>query len=164
MALKRVWPIPFAVMAGGFVAYWFWLRPVQAGANLPEITASVSRGLCDAPFSVKLAAASEDAVIRYTLDGTEPTLRNGALYSSPLRISKTTLLRAAAFKERARVSAVTTHSYLFLDQILHQPKEPPGFPSGPRAWNGMPSAYQMDARVVNDPAYHERMREAINSN
>jgi hypothetical protein len=107
MALKRVWPIPFAVMAGGFVAYWFWLRPVQAGANLPEITASVSRGLHETPFSLELAIAPEGAVIRYTLDGTEPTLRNGALYSAPLRISKTTLLRAAAFKERARVSAVT---------------------------------------------------------
>ena len=163
MALKRVWPIPFAVLAGGFVVCWFWLRPVQAGDNLAEITASMSRGFYETPFSLKLATAPADAVIRFTLDGTEPTLTNGALYSAPLRISKTTLLRAAAFKERARVSAVSTHSYLFLDQILQQPKEPEGFPSGPRAWNGMPSAYQMDARVVNDPAYRERMREAFKS-
>jgi hypothetical protein len=112
---------------------------------------------------LKLATAAEDAVIRYTLDGTEPMLTNGALYSAALRISNTTLLRAAAFKKGARVSAITTQSYLFLDQILRQPKEPQGFPSGPRAWNGMPSAYQMDARVVNDTAYRERMGEAFKS-
>ena len=167
MLLKRNWFIPFAVMACGLVVCWLWLWPVQvtaaAGARLPQLTVSVPRGLCDAPFSLKLTTASEGAGIRYTLDGTEPTLTNGVVYSAPLRISNTTLLRAAAFKDRARVSAIATHSYLFLDQILSQPKEPPGFPSGPRAWNGMPSFYQMDARVVSDPAYRDRMREAFRS-
>jgi hypothetical protein len=163
MVLKRVWSILLLMVAGSLVAYWFWQRSVEAADQLPEMIASEPRGLHDAPFSLKLAAAAPESTIRYTLDGTQPTPANSALYSAPLRISKTTLVRAAAFRERARVSAVSTHSYLFFDQILHQPKEPPGFPCGPRAWNGMPSAYQMDARVVNDPAYHERMREAFTS-
>jgi hypothetical protein len=114
-------------------------------------------------FLLKLSVASEDVVIRYTLDGTEPTLTNGEIYSAPLRLSRTTLLRAAAFKDHERVSTIGTYSYLFLDEILSQPKEPPGFPSGPGAWRGMPSAYQMDARVVSDPAYRDRMSQAFRS-
>jgi hypothetical protein len=137
--------------------------PAKANAKLPPLKASHPRGLCDAPFSLTLTTPSEGAVIRYTQDGTEPTPANGDTYKAPLKISNTTLLRAAAFKERARVSAVTTLSYLFVDQILQQPQEPAGFPFGPRAWSGMPSVYQMDARVVKDPVYRDRMRDALKS-
>ena len=62
-----------------------------------------------------------------------------------------------------RVSAIGTHSYLFLDQILHQPKDPEGYPAGPRAWGGQPAAFAMDARVVDDPAYHDRMKDSLRS-
>src|SRR5688572_30477477 len=109
--------------------------PAKAEAKLPPLKASHPRGLCDAPFSLTLTTPSEGAVIRYTQDGTEPTPANGDTYKAPLKISRTTLLRAAAFKERTRVSAVTTFSYLFVDQILQQPQEPEGFPFGPRAWS-----------------------------
>jgi hypothetical protein len=160
-------------MQGALLLCCLLLRPIASGAEvepsakakrkLLPLEASTPRGLCDAPFSLTLTSPSKDAVIRYTLDGTEPTLKNGDTYSPPLRISKTTLMRAAAFKEGTRISAVTTCSYLFLDQILHQPKDPPGFPSGPQAWTGMPPAYQVDARVVNDPAYRNRMHDAFKS-
>ena len=38
------------------------------------------------------------ATIRYTLDGSTPTATTGTVYSTPLTINKTTVLRAAAFK------------------------------------------------------------------
>jgi CotH kinase protein/Chitobiase/beta-hexosaminidase C-terminal domain len=173
MPLSRSHSIPSLVMLGSLLSCGLLLRPIpspaeaeptaKANGKLLPLEASTPRGLCDAPFSLTLTTPSDDAVIRYTLDGTEPTPKNGDTYSVPLKISKTTLLRAAAFKERTRVSAVATYSYLFVDQILHQPKDPPGFPSGPQAWSGMPSAYQMDAGVVNDPAYRDRMRDAFKS-
>src|SRR5436190_10912114 len=95
--------------------------------SLPPIGVSVPRGFCDGPVSLELRCPA-GALIRFTLDGTEPTPANGANYSGPLRITNTTLLRAAAFKADARLSAVATHSYIFLDQVLRQPKEPPGLP------------------------------------
>src|SRR5687768_15580857 len=173
MALHRTRSIPSLVILGGLLLCSLLVRPIPSPAETEPtakpkseprpLEVSRPRGLCDTPFSLTLTASSADAVIRYTLDGSEPTPKNGDAYSSPLKISTTTLMRAAAFKEGTRVSAVTTHSYLFLDQIHHQPKDPAGFPSGPRAWNGMPSAYQMDPRVVDDPAYRDRMREALKS-
>lgn len=131
--------------------------------DLPPLEVSKRRGLFEAPFALSLTAPTKDAVLRYTLDGSEPTKDHGATYSGPLKIAKTTLLRAAAFHEGTQVSAVTTHSYLSIGQILQQPKDPPGFPSGQHAWMGMPSAYQMDERVVKDAAYRGRIVDALNA-
>jgi hypothetical protein len=167
MPLNRDWPVSLRVVMVILVVCSFWIglpQTVVAAAELkkpPQVTASVPRGLCDAPLSVNLTVNSEGAVIRYTLDGTEPSLTNGEVYSSPLKISRTTLLRAAAFNGQERICAVNTQSYLFLHDILNQPKEPAGFPAGPGAWRGMATAYQMDARVVSDPLYRERMSEAL---
>ena len=167
MRRKRAWLIPVVMIAGALFMGWRWFRPAQravaAEAKLAQLAVSVPRGLHDAPFSLQLTSAAEGALIRYTLDGSEPTLANGITYSAPLAVSITTLLRAVAFKERAPVSATATYSYIFLDQTLHQSNAPPGVPSGPRVWNEMPSAYQMDSRVVSNPAYRGRMRAAFES-
>ena len=166
MPPKRDWQILFVTMGLGVAVCCQWPGSARAAATktrakVPQVAASAPRGYCEAPFFLKLTTASKSAVIRYTVDGTEPTLTNGDAYSAPLEISKTTLLRAAAFDDRERGSAITRLSYLFLDQILSQPKDPPGFPSGSRAWNRGPSVYEMDARVVDDPVYRDRMRDAL---
>jgi hypothetical protein len=174
VALNRSHSMPsFSAVGNLLSCCLLFLRPIPSlaeaepsakeNSKVVPIEASIPRGLCDVPFALTLTAPSDDAMIRYTLDGTEPTPNNGDTYSVPLKISKTTLLRVAAFKGRTRVSAVSTYSYLFVDQILHQPNDPPGFPSGSNAWSGMPPAYQMDERVVNDPAYRDRMRDALKS-
>lgn len=130
---------------------------------LPEVRFSVPRGWHEQPFSLELLSPAEGASIRYTLDGSEPTLRHGHLYSASLRITNTTTLRAAAFKDGARVSTVGTHSYIFLADVLRQPAAPPGLPAGSKAWNGEPSAYQVDARTVNDPQFAARLPAAFAS-
>jgi hypothetical protein len=129
--------------------------------SAPQVSVSSSRGYYEKPLLLKLTAPTGAELIRYTLNGSEPTLSNGQNYSAPLLITNTSLLRAAAFKDRTRISAVTTHSYIFLDQVLHQPKEPPGLPAGPGAWNGQRSAYEMDPRIVNDPVYRDRMKDSF---
>ncbi len=132
---------------------------IAAKQNTP-VKVSKARGYCDEAFSLELTSPADGAAIRFTLDGTEPTPTNGANYSGPLRLTNTTLLRVAAFKADARVSAITTHSYIFLDQVLRQPQEPPGLP---RASHGIPIVYGMDPRVVDSPVYRDRMKEAFKS-
>ena len=143
------------------------VRPLAAAEAkqkaLPNLAVSVSRRLCETPFSLKLACPVDGAAIRYTADGSEPTWANGNEYSDSLLITNSTVLRAAAFKDRARVSSITTHSYIFLEQVKHQPENPPGFPAGPTAWKGQPSAYEMDPRVVDDPLYRDHMIESLRS-
>jgi hypothetical protein len=108
-----------------------------------------------------LTSPVEGALIRYTIDGSEPTLGNGNDYRESVLITNTTVLRVAAFKERTQVSAIMTDTYIFPEQVLYQPKNPPGFPAGPDAWGGEPSWYEMDRRVVDDPLYRDRAKAAL---
>jgi hypothetical protein len=51
------------------------------------------------PVQVAIQSKIPGTVIRYTLDGTAPTLENSQVYSAPLNIDKTTTLEASAFVE-----------------------------------------------------------------
>lgn len=172
MLTERKWLSGLPEALSCFCVFALLFSPVGAVAasvlgkkkdSLPQIGASVPRGFCDAPFSLKLTSPTNGVLIRYALDGSEPTLTNGTDYVAPLVISNTTLLRAVAFKEGTRVSTISTFSYIFLHQVMRQPALPPGLPAGPRAWNGQPSTYQMDPRIVDDPVYRDRLRDAFKS-
>jgi hypothetical protein len=123
------------------------------------VEAAPQRGFYDAPLAVRLDAPQAAGQIRFTTDGTEPTAQSSA-YTAPLRLEQPTVLRAAVFAEGRRVSAIATHTYLFLDSVLRQPRAVPGLPS---SWNGFPAAYAMDPRVVEDPAYAPVMKAALRS-
>ncbi len=122
---------------------------------------SVARGLFSSPFVLSLSTATLEAAIRYTTDGSEPTLANGTTYSQALTISNSTTFRAAAFKTNLLVSSTMTHTYVFPDQVIRQPNNPPGFPAGPTVMGGYPSDYEMDPEVVDDPQYHDLMVPAL---
>ena len=111
---------------------------------------SVDRGFYDEPFSVEITTASEETEIRYTTNGDTPTSSTGLVYDGPIRISRSTTLRAAAFKEGLVPSNVDTHTYLFLDDIIDQSADgaaPSGWP-GDGSVNGQAMNYGMDPDVV----------------
>ncbi len=114
---------------------------------------SVERGFYESPFDLELISHLPGATVRYTTNGTLPTLDNGFTYTGPLRIAGTTVVRAATFQEGFQPSAAVTHTYLFLDDVLRQSpngEPPPGWPS---SWGANVVDYGMDPRVVNDPRY-----------
>ncbi|MEJ2705772.1 MAG: chitobiase/beta-hexosaminidase C-terminal domain-containing protein, partial [Sedimentisphaerales bacterium] len=90
------------------------------GAYLGEVEAprfSRERGFYDEPFSVTLATETEGATIYYTLDGSRPfevtgRFPTGLTYVGPLRVTRTTCLRARAVKPGWKPSAIVTHTYL----------------------------------------------------
>jgi hypothetical protein len=132
-------------------------NPALSFAGLVEDTLfSIDRGFYDSPFDVEITCATDGTEIRYTLDGSKPSSSRGTIYSGPLTISGTTTLRAIASKTDFRSSNVDTHTYIFLDQVLQQPSNPPGFPSN---WNSsiegtQQSEYEMDPEVIG-PLYSE---------
>lgn len=81
--------------------------PVQAAAPV----LSHKGGLLNEMVSVKITAPA-GATIYYTLNGETPTTKSN-VYSEPISISKTTVLRAAACKNGELISPVVTASYLF---------------------------------------------------
>ena len=87
---------------------------------------SIDRGFYDAPFQVEITTNTPNARIIYTLSGRRPS--EGAmftgpiehLYSGPITIDKTTVLRAAAFKDGLGPSNIDTQTYLFIDDVIQQ--------------------------------------------
>ena len=55
------------------------------------------RGYYSTPQSVSLTSATPGTTIRYTTNGSTPTLTNGLTYTDPLTVDKTTVIRAAGF-------------------------------------------------------------------
>src|SRR5438552_1932540 len=130
---------------------------------VPPVHFNVPRGLYELPFTLILNTSLVGATIRYTTDGNEPTSARGQLYSGPLTISGTTIFRAAAFKPNYLPSTVGTHTYLFLDQVINQPNNPPGLPSiwidtQGRSWT---ADYEMDPEITTDPQYSGLIEEAL---
>ena len=123
-----------------------------------DTTFSPDRGFYDAPFSVTITTETQGATIRYTTDGSTPSETHGIDYVGPISVNKTTCLRAMAFKALYMSTNVDTHTYVFLDNVIHQPTNPAGFPA---TWAGTTADYQMDPDVVNDPRYQGLMRQSL---
>ncbi|MDB4541941.1 chitobiase/beta-hexosaminidase C-terminal domain-containing protein, partial [bacterium] len=104
---------------------------------------SVDRGIYDNPVSVVISTATPGAEIRYTLDNSKPTANTGMVYSSPVVISGTTVLRAAAFKEGCVPTNVDTHTYIFTSDVIAHPN--------------------MDTGVTQDAVYGPQMNDSLKS-
>ena len=113
-----------------------------------EVTVSVASGYYDESFTVALTVDSSEAVIRYTTDGSEPTATAGSLYSEPIVIDGTTVLRAAAFQEGFVTELPTTRSYVFVEDVLTQSNEQALAAGFPEQWGTQAADYEMDQSII----------------
>ncbi|MBE0534043.1 MAG: lamin tail domain-containing protein, partial [Phycisphaerae bacterium] len=130
-----------------------------------ELNLSVKHGFFDEPFDFVLSTNAPGAAIRYSLNGSTPTeIGGGGLYTGPLTISKTTTLRAVAFKPGWVTSPVVTQTYIFVSDVVNQ--SPGGEAPGP-GWptysvNGQVLDYGMDARITqSDVRYKDLVDDAL---
>jgi hypothetical protein len=124
---------------------------------------SHERGFCDGPFSLTITTETEGASVFYTLDGSSPydderNVARGTYYTGPVPITTTTCIRAIAVKTDWKPSEIKTFTYIFLDDVLQQPRYPDGFP---RSWGGTRVDYAMDQDVVEDPAYESTIKDDL---
>jgi hypothetical protein len=133
--------------------------------EVAEVEISHERGFYITPFSVTLATETEGAAIYYTLDGSEPydlensgRSPNGIVYTGSVLINKTTCLRARAVKPGFKPSETDTQTFIFLDDVLQQPRSPSGFPS---RWSETSADYEMDPEIVQDSRYRDMMKDAL---
>ena len=93
------------------------------------VTSSFPHGFYDASFEVELSTETPGAAIWYTTDASEPAEGKGLLYKGPAPIEGTTVLRAIAIKPGHLTAPSTTFSYIFPEQVVHQPENPSGYPA-----------------------------------
>jgi hypothetical protein len=137
----------------------------QSGAKLlPSPVFSQKHGFFEAPFDLEISSGIENVEIYYTTDGTTPDM-SGTLYTSPINIATTTVVRAVIFLNDEPQSKVTTQTYLFLDDVIHQPNDPAGYPDlwGPYvAITGTAIAdYEMDPELMADAGFANSVKEAL---
>jgi beta-glucosidase len=68
-------------------------------------------GPCAVPLSVSISSSTNGASIRYTIDGSTPSEVNGILYSTPVTINSSTVLKAIAYKIGMASSTVAWATY-----------------------------------------------------
>ena len=127
---------------------------------------SVTRGYYDTPFTVELGVAGGQGTVYYTTDGTRPTATTGKAYTAPVSIATTTPLSAVVINAAGISSEVVTHTYLFLQDVIKQPKAPAGYPTDWKesdAGSSITADYEMDPRVTGNPAYASRMEASLKS-
>lgn len=74
--------------------------------------ANFTSGSYTDPISVTLTSPTPNATIYYTLDGSAPTTKSFGYYN-PIRISKTTTLRAIAVADGYKISDVAVYKYKY---------------------------------------------------
>ena len=148
----------------------YFSPPTPGAANNPgylglvaDTKFSVERGFYDTPFTVAITSSTPYASIYWTTNGSNPSLTNGTLYTSPIPISTTTTLRAAAFRFFYVPTAPDAQTYIFISRVLQQP-DTNGLPSYPIIWQAnYPADYQMDPNVVNSPNYGATISNDLHS-
>jgi hypothetical protein len=81
-----------------------------------EVEVSVPGGLYTDGVSVEITSGPDTEVIRYTLDGAEPS-DTSTEYTGAVSIDNTTVLRARAFKEGMYPGPINTNTYILNEDI-----------------------------------------------
>ena len=139
-------------------------------ATAQNLMLSQKHGFYDKPFELTITdidnIVSDGSKIRYTLDGSVPTAES-AIYNGPISINGTTILRTAVVGSEGLLSNVTTATYLFPDDVLHQSDAPEGYPMEWGAYSTIegiaPADYGMDQEMANDPVIASKIKEGLQS-
>ncbi|HPG38862.1 MAG TPA: chitobiase/beta-hexosaminidase C-terminal domain-containing protein [bacterium] len=107
----------------------FLFVQIAAAAQVGDTKFNVDRGYFSAPFQLVITTATAGASIYYTLDGSAPSAGHGTLYTKPVSINKTTIVRVIAVMNGMEPSDVDTQTFIFPDDIVNQPGNPAGFPA-----------------------------------
>lgn len=84
---------------------------------------SLPHGLYHQLTTLRLTPNDPDAQVYYTLDCSEPTAES-LPYTSPIVLSKTTVVRAVEVKDGQPLGRSVTQTYVFAKSVIEQPAEP----------------------------------------
>jgi hypothetical protein len=134
-------PTPGAPNGGGFIAY------------VPDPIFSVPRGFYTAPFDLVILSSVDGATIRYTTNGSPPSLTNGFTYAGPIHVAGTKVVQAKAYKDGYEPSALNTQTYIFVADVIRQSANGAPQPGWPASWGANVVDYGMDPTVVTNSRY-----------
>ncbi|HNV96694.1 MAG TPA: FN3 associated domain-containing protein [bacterium] len=75
--------------------------------------ASYESGVLDSGTFISLSSQTPNSIIRYTTNGSEPT-ENSTIYTNPIQISQSTILKAKTYKQGYIPSNASTYNYIVI--------------------------------------------------
>src|SRR5207244_2651051 len=105
-------------------------------------------------LSVMVTSATPGITIRYTRDGSLPSLTNGLVYTGPIAITNTTNLRAVGFRNGYEAPEVETHTYIFLDQVQRQS-------TNANYVGGSSGNYTLDPAITQNSPYRDTFQNDL---
>jgi len=116
-----------------------WEKDLAAPDQVKTPTISQVSGTYNVAQTISLTCATAGTSIRYTDDGSEPTAENGTVYTAPFKVSDDKTIKAIAYKDGLKVSAVASETYTFTDNFAlnKQAKASAGGTTANRAFDGM---------------------------
>ena len=136
-----------------------------SGIVIPAPVFSKKHGFYETPFQLQISSGIPNTSIYYTTDGSVPTSKNGTLYSIPINITTTTIVRAVTILEGEAPGKTGTQSYLFLNDVIRQTNKPTGYPVnwGPyTAIQGNAIAdYEMDPDMMKDATFASSVKKGL---
>ena len=134
----------------------------------PKVAFSVPHGWKDEAFDLALSCPDNaTAVIYYTLDGTSPKVgaESTFRYVAPIRVDRTTVVRAAVPDADTILQVDTSATYLFYADVVAQDATvPAGFPAD-LAVNSQKMLYGLDGAVTQgDADTQARLRRGMTEN
>ena len=125
---------------------------------------SQPHGLYDGGSLTVSITGSEGSEIRLTIDGSEPTVES-MLYTEPLTIDKTMIVRAVEVKDGQTRSGVSTASYIFTKSVVGQPANPEGYPTTWGKYTEIEGTavadYGMDSEMTANAELRENIKEGL---
>ncbi len=147
--------VSYGLIEGDRNRVGYLLEPSPGRPNGPELAGfvepvefSAAAGFYQDSLVLTLASATEGAEIRFSMNGSLPSVGSGTVYQKPLTLTKTTTLRVMASKPGYRSPRVQTRTFFFLDDVVRQSdrESPPDWPGN--YVNGQELDYGMSREVV----------------
>lgn len=104
--------------------FQFNINGTSATTSAPVF--SPSAGNFSSSQTVTISSSTSGAVIRYTTDGTTPTVTSGTLYTSGISVNATTTIKAIAYADGYNVSPVTPGTFTISSQVQSPVFSPEG--------------------------------------
>lgn len=139
--------ISYGLDAAGNIGYFD--TPTPQSANIGSITEDFvkevkftpNRGVYTSSVLVDISCDTPGAIIRYTTDGSVPTILNGRIYVNPFNVTSTQVIRAIAFNDGDIASDMKTHTYVIVEDVI--------------------SSDEMDEGITGNAAYKAQIEKGL---
>lgn len=125
---------------------------------------SHKHGFYEVPFTLTITPLSSGSAVYFTTDGSLPGPSNGSLYTTPIYIDTLTVIRACEVIN-GQPGKTATCTYLFIDDIIHQPNDPEGYPSMWGKYTGISGTaiadYEMDPELMAIPGFADSVKAGL---